>query len=129
LSKQVAPLVQLPATHLLPAAQSESALQLALHAVAPHENGVHGWVTGLGQFPLPSHVAGNVCTPPVQLASRQETDEPTNAAHIVRSMPSQEAVAQTSASPPEGHFMRFPCGSPVTGAHVPSAPLTSQASH
>jgi hypothetical protein len=105
-------------------------VQLDLHAFVDgsQTNGAHIFVTAGGQLPAPSHVAANVCTPFAQLASRHFVDVPTKLAHIVRLLPSQLAAAHTSVAP-VGQLVRLPCGAPVTGAHVPSAPATSHASH
>ena len=67
---------QTPAEHQLPAVQSESALQLPLHALGPHENGAHVCVWTAGQAPAPSHEAARVAVPPAQEGLRQEVESP-----------------------------------------------------
>jgi len=67
---------QTPAEHQVPFAQSESALQLPLHAAGPQLKGAHVCVCRAGQVPAPSHEAASVAVPPAQEALRQETELP-----------------------------------------------------
>jgi len=67
---------QTPAEHQVPFAQSESALQLPLHAAGPQLKGAHVCVWRAGQAPAPSHEAASVAVPPAQEALRQETELP-----------------------------------------------------
>jgi hypothetical protein len=127
----VAPATHCPLLQRPLDAQSESAAHEVRHAfvVGSHVSGKHGLVIAAGQLPLPSQLAGSVATPFVQLALLHDCDDPTKPPHVPRVVPSHCAVAHTSASPPFGHAPRAPCGAPDTGAHVPSAPATSHASH
>jgi hypothetical protein len=125
----VDPEMHLPETQWSPGVQSESALQLALHAVAPQTYGAHGLVVGAGHPPVPSQLAACVSIPPAQLEARHDTELPTKPAHCVRALPSQTAAAHAPASPPLEHAGRDPTGAPETGAHVPSTPATLHASH
>jgi len=67
---------QTPAEHQVPLEQSESALQLPVHAVGPQLKGAHVCVWRAGQAPAPSHEAASVAIPPVQEGSRQEMELP-----------------------------------------------------
>ena len=67
---------QTPAEHQVPLEQSESALQLPVHAVGPQLKGAHVCVWSAGQAPAPSHEAPSVAIPPVQEGSRQEMELP-----------------------------------------------------
>jgi hypothetical protein len=131
LPSQVTPATHLPVevSHLSPGAQSVSLAHWSLHDVPPHAYGAHCFVTGAGQFPWPSQVAGNVAISLAQLAWRQVTDEPTNAAQDVRVVPSHSAAVHGSVAVPTGHAGLVPCGLPATGVHVPALPCTSHASH
>jgi hypothetical protein len=127
----VTPATHLPAvaSHRSPAAQSSSLVQRSLHAVPSHAYGSHFFVTGVGQCPWPSQLAGRVATPAVQLAETQLTDEPTKPSHDARVFPSHCAAEHGSLAEPVGHAPRDPCGIPATGVHVPGLPATSHASH
>jgi hypothetical protein len=63
---------QAPAWHQSPAAQSASAAQLVLQAVAPQAKGAQAEVAGAGQLPAPSQLAAAVAVPEAQEAERQE---------------------------------------------------------
>jgi hypothetical protein len=52
-----------------PATQSLGAVQVVLHAVAPHTYGVHAVTTGDGQWPAPSQFCCAVWLPAVQLGA------------------------------------------------------------
>ena len=105
--------------------QSESALQLPLHAIGPHVNGAHICVWTAGQEPAPLHAAPSVAVPPVQDGLRQEVELPgyVQAAGWVPSQLPPQTV------PSEAQAVRVPCGPPVAGAHVPALPAMSHASH
>jgi hypothetical protein len=122
------PLQRYVATHFV------SSTQLASQAVpsAAQTKPSQLAVMSSGHFPFPSQSACAVRTPAVQLAGRQVTAEPVNAAHPVVVLPSHVAAAHVSP-PPSAHAVRVPCGLPFTGMHLPGRPVvesgTSQASH
>jgi hypothetical protein len=106
------------------------AAQLDLQAPAAHANGTHEVLVPGVQPPLPSQLEAPVAVSPAQLAGAHAFDAPwRNAVHLlVSDAPSHASAAHTSA-PPSAHAGRAPCGSPSTGAHLPSKPGTSQAWH
>jgi hypothetical protein len=109
----------------LPDVQSESALQLPLHADGPHEKGAQVCVWTAGHAPAPSQEAPSVAVPAAQDGPRQETGSPgyVQAAGWVPSQLPPHTV------PSEAQAVRCPCGAPVEGEHVPALPATSHASH
>jgi hypothetical protein len=68
--------MQMPPEHQVPLEQSESALQLPVHAVGPQLKGAHVCVWRAGQAPAPSHEAASVAIPPAQEGLRQEMELP-----------------------------------------------------
>ena len=73
------PSTQVPVagSHRSPDAQSVSPAHWFLHDVPAQTYGAQSFVTGVGQSPIPSQVAGRVATSFVQLACVHVTDEPT----------------------------------------------------
>jgi hypothetical protein len=120
----------LPPVQVYELAQSASAVQLVLHAVAPHAYAPQLEVVGCVHLPAPSQVAEDVAVPFVHEGATHSLSRPlANAAHFVRSLvPSQASTLQTSP-PPSAQAARLPCGAPLTPEHFPSTPLTSHASH
>src|SRR5581483_6783531 len=107
--------------------QSLSALQVALHAVAPQTYGEQVVVTAAGQLPVPVQFAAAVATPLVQLALRHEEVLGGNwQAPAWSCVPSQKPL-HTEPSPRQA--VRPLCGWPVTGLQKPSTPATSHAWH
>jgi hypothetical protein len=79
--------------------------------------------------PAPSQLDFGVATPPTHCSWPHATSAPARRAHRVRSPPSHAAAAHGSLLVPAAHGGRVRWGAPLTGAHVPSAPPTSHASH
>jgi hypothetical protein len=98
-----------------------SAVQLVLHAVAPHAYAPHEDV-GCTQAPAPSQVPGAVAVELVQLAVPHEIEEP----GYLQALGS-EPLHDDLQSPLPSHAVREPCGAPVTGVQVPFT--TSHAAH
>jgi hypothetical protein len=115
-----------PALHWLPAAQSALIAHVVRHAVVPHAK-VPQLVVVVAQTPLPLHVPVRVSTPSAQ-RSLPQTIVPVGNEHVMRATPSQRAP-QTVPTPAPPQAARAPRGTPSTGAHVPTLPATSQASH
>jgi len=109
----------------LPLAQSESALQLPLHAVGPQIKGAHVCVWTAGQAPAPLQEAPSVALPPAQDGARQEIESP-GYVHAAGWTPSQ---LPPHSVPSEAQAFRVPCGPPVAVEQVPALPATSHASH
>jgi hypothetical protein len=109
----------------LPAVQSESALQLPVHAVAPQVKGAHVCVWTAGQAPAPLQEAASVAVPAVQDGARQEVESP-GYVHAAGWTPSQRPP---QAVPSVAQALRVPCGVPVAVEQVPTLPATSHASH
>jgi hypothetical protein len=78
---------------------------------------------------LPSHVPAEVAVSVAQLDTPHATADPTKPAQKVRSAPSQSAAEQGFSAVPAAQDGRPLRGAAFTGAHVPSAPSTSHASH
>ena len=116
---------QTPAEHQLPVEQSESALQLPVHAVAPQTKGVQVWVWTAGQPPAPLQEAASVAVPAAHDGARQEVESP-GYVHAAGWTPSQ---LPPQAVPSVAHALRVPCGVPVAVEQVPTLPATSHASH
>jgi hypothetical protein len=128
-SVQDAPCTHAPPAQAYPAAHSSLFVQAFKHPLASHANGTQLVAGGALQLPRPSHVDASTNVEPEQLAALQVVDVPfLNATHLVASFaPSHVSTWHTSAS--AAHFGREPRGSPETGVHAPTLPLTSQASH
>ena len=109
----------------MPLAQSESALQLPLHALGPHAYGAHVCVWTAGQAPAPAQEAPSVAVPPAHDGPRQEI-ESLGYVQAAGWAPSQ---LPPQSVPSEAQAARVPCGAPVAGEHVPTLPATSHASH
>ncbi len=109
----------------MPVAQSESALQLPLHAVAPHVRGAQLCVWTAGQSPAPLQDAPSVAVSAVQDGARQETESPGNV-HAAEWTPSQLPPHE---EPSLAQAEREPCGAPLTAVQVPTLPAPSQAWH
>ena len=88
----------------MPVVQSESALQLPLHAVAPHAKGAQLCVWTAGQPPAPSQDAPSVAVPAVQDGARQETESP-GKVHAAGWTPSQLPPQRL---PSEAQALRVP---------------------
>jgi hypothetical protein len=110
-----------------PVAQSASEAHDVAHAWPAQLYGAHGVIVGVTHAPLPSHVGIGCAVDPAHEAAPHGVPTAGNDAHLVTSTPSHEATAH--ASPPPLHGVRAPCGFPFTGAHVPSCPAPSHASH
>lgn len=118
-------------SHAYPALQSASTVQLVLHSLSPQEYAPHAVVVAGLHVPVPSHVRAEVAVPAAQLSGSPHgvARPPLKPAHLVRSLVLSHASALHTSPPPSSHFVREPCGSPLTPTHFPSAPFASHASH
>jgi hypothetical protein len=121
----------LPLLHRPPCVQSASTLHAVLHVpiASSHTYAPQSVGVAAGQLPLPSQLAAAIAPAAPQLALRHDTSLPTNPLQLARVWPSHVCVSHGCDASPTGHTSRPPWGAPVTGAHVPSAPFTSHASH
>jgi hypothetical protein len=116
---------QTPALHQSPAMQSAAELHEARQAVAPHTYGLHACVWIAGHAPAPLQLAASVAVPPEQEASRHVAP----AAGYVQESAFVPLQAPPHSEPSVAQAARRPTGAPITGAHCPARPGTSQASH
>lgn len=95
--------------------------------MASHVYGLQLTAFGGVQLPAPSQYAAGLAMPPApsQLGVAQVVELPGGVPHVSRSAPLHWAWQ----SPVPEHAVRPPCGLPTTGRHLPTLPLTSQASH
>jgi hypothetical protein len=112
----------------LPAAQSESTVQLVRHPLASQVYGAHETGLAAPHAPPPLQATAGVKVEPVHEAAWQVTSLPTNPLHARASLPSQERPRQGSAVP-ETHAIRLPRDAPTTAVQVPEVPTPLQASH
>ncbi len=113
-----------------PLAQSVSVAQAVLHFVASQLNFPHDFGLGEPQAPIPSQTAAGVSVPALHDPAAHSFSRPlANTAHLVRSFVASHPSALQTSPPPSAHFIRLPCGAPLTPSHFPSLPATSHASH
>jgi hypothetical protein len=118
------PLLQKPSV-----AQSVSSVHRVVHVPPVQRNGSQLVpVALLVQVPSPSQICP-VTTVPLHWLVPHETPAGVFAtpAHVVAFTPSHAGAEHTFE--PAGHKGRVPCGCPLTGRHVPGAPVVSHAWH